>query len=154
VLVLAFVGVAAIAVTGLVSFFQALGQVESAAPSVVATFPGASPSPSPTPSPSLSPSPSPSPTADPAGPALDALGDVLTAIEAARGGHDGLNGSEAGELNDRALLIGRQLRDGDYAAARQTATDLQDRVASLKLDKKRGEALQAAIEDLIAAIPS
>jgi eukaryotic-like serine/threonine-protein kinase len=150
-LALAFIGLGALALSGLVSLWQAAGGGASGTPTIASGTPGASPSlPSPSPSPALSPSP----TADPAGPALEALRTVLTAIDNARGGKDGLNGGEANDLDDLALRIGSQLRAGDYDGARATALDLQDRVRKVHLDKKRSEALQSAIEDLIAAIPS
>ena len=152
VVVLLFVGLGALALSGLSSLLQ--GPDESASPSLIAGSPGASQSlPAPTPSSSPVATPSPSPTADPAAPAIEALGRVLSAIDAARGGHDGLNGGEANDLNGRALQVGEELRDGDYDAARATAADLRDRIHKLKLDKQRAEALRTAIEELIAAIP-
>lgn len=150
VVVLLFVGLGALALSGLSALLQ--GPVESASPPPI----GGSASqslPAPTPSSSPVATPSPSPTADPAAPAIETLGRVLIAIDAARGGHDGLNGGEANDLNARALQVGEELRDGDYDAARATAADLRDRIHKLKLDKQRAEALRTAIEDLIAAIP-
>ena len=149
-LALAFIGLGALALSGLVSLWQAAGGLASGTPTIASATPGASPSLA---SPSPSPGPSASPTADPAGPALEALRTVLTAIDNARGGKDGLNGGEANDLDDLALRIGSQLRAGDYDGARATAHDLQERVRKLHLDKKRSEAILSAIEDLIAVIP-
>src|SRR5262245_12743217 len=131
---LAFVALGVVALSGLSSLFGAGTGVAS--PSAAASV-----SPSPTtalPSPSPSPSVSPSPTADPAGPALDALGVVINRIDAARGGHDGLKGSEANALDNLALEVGRRLHASDYDGARQAALNLQDRAQKVTehLDKQ------------------
>ena len=149
-LALAFVVIGVLALSGLSSLWQAIGQGPIGPTSTAAS---ALPTPTNPPSPSPIPTPSPPPTIDPAAPALAALDRVLTAIDAARGGKDGLNGNEANELDDIALDVGRRLRAGDYDGARERATALQERVRKLKLDKKRSEALLSAIDDLLAAIP-
>ncbi len=151
---LAFVALGVLALSGLSSLFQPAGTTGGATPSSPLAV-----SPSPTamlPSPSPSPSVRPSPTADPAGPALDALGIVLNRIDAARGGHDGLKGSEANDLDNLALEVGRRLHAGDYAGARQVALDLQDRAQRLTehVDKQHRDALLSAIQDLLSAIPN
>jgi len=148
-LALAIVVIGVIALSGLSSLGHAVGQASglTTASSSAAETPSAAPSPSP------SPSASPSPTPDPAAPALDALRSVQTAIDAARGGKDGLNGGEAKSLDDLAALVGSRLRYGDYDGARQAATDLRERARKLHLDKKRSEALVTAIDRLLAAIP-
>ena len=148
-LALAIVVIGVIALSGLSSLGHAVGQASglTTASSSAAETPSAAPSPSP------SPSASPSPTPDPAAPALEALRSVQTAIDAARGGKDGLNGGEAKSLDDLALLVGSRLRYGDYDGARQAATDLRERARKLHLDKKRSEALVTAIDRLLAAIP-
>jgi hypothetical protein len=151
VVALVFVGIGALALWGLSSLWQAAGQLAGGPTSAASTT--AAPTESPAPSATASPAPTLSPTLDPAAPALEALRPVYTAIDAARGGKDGLNGGEAKELNDLALLVGSRLRDGDYDGARQAASDLRDRVKKVHLDKKRSEALISAIDDLIAAIP-
>jgi eukaryotic-like serine/threonine-protein kinase len=152
-LALAFVAVGVLALAALSSLGLGTGQVPSAPPSTSAT-PGAVATESAgAPTPSNVATPSPGPTADPAAPAIAALGRVLDAIDNARGGHDGLNGGEAKELDDLALRVGSQLRAGDYDGARSTTLDLRDRVRKLKLDKKREGALLGAIDDLLAAIP-
>jgi len=151
VVALVFIGIGVLALWGLSSLWQAAGQLAggpTTGASATATLP-ASPSPSPTSSPVASPSPTP----DPAGPALEALRRVTTAIDSARGGKDGLKGPEAKDLDDRASLVGSRLRDADYDGARQAAIDLRDRAKKIHLDKKRSEALLSAIDDLIAAIP-
>ena len=127
-------------------------------------LPGAAtPSPSPSsalPSPTTGPSPtieaSPSPTPDPAGPALTALGHVVTTIDAARGGHDGLNGKTAGELLDLVGGVRSALESGDFDAARSAAERLSDRWdKSVKgVDKPRAQAITDAIAALIEAIPA
>jgi hypothetical protein len=129
-------------------------------------FPGAvlaSPSPpasSALPSPTAEPSPtiaaSPSPTPDPAGPALTALDHVVSTINAARGGHDGLNGKAAGELLDLVGDVRAALENEDMAAARTAAERLSERAdKSLKgVDKERAKAITDAIEALMEAIPA
>jgi len=150
VLALALVVIGALALSGLSSLWQAAGGAASGPPS---TPPSALPSITsqpPTPSPVVSPSP----TIDPAAPAIEALDRVLTAIDQARGGKDGLKGGEANDLDNAALEIGRRLRAGDYDGAREGATALQERVRKLHLDKKRADGLLSAIDELLAAIPS
>jgi serine/threonine-protein kinase len=111
-------------------------------------------------SPTVAPSPSipasPSPTPDPAAPALAALDQVVTAINAAKGGHDGLNGKAAGELLDLVGDVRRALENEDMDAARTAADRLADRAnkASKGLDKDRAQALSDAIETLIDAVPA
>ena len=127
-------------------------------------LPGAAtPSPSPSsalPSPTTGPSPtieaSPSPTPAPAGPALTALGHVVTTIDAARGGHDGLNGKTAGELLDLVGGVRSALESGDFDGARTAAERLSDRWdKSVKgVDKPRAQAITDAIAALIEAIPA
>jgi eukaryotic-like serine/threonine-protein kinase len=151
VLALAFVVIGLLALSGLSSLFQAAGEAASGQPGPTRRVPATTPSPSPAVTPS--PVPSPGPTRDPAAPALAALNRVLVAIDQARGGKDGLKGGEANDLVDMAQEIGRRLRDGDYAGARQRATALEERVRKLHVDKKRSQALTAAVDDLLAAIP-
>ncbi|HEX5591489.1 MAG TPA: serine/threonine-protein kinase [Candidatus Limnocylindrales bacterium] len=94
-------------------------------------------------------------TDDIAAEARRALAAVRTAIEAARGGKDGLNGSEANELVALADEVGRALDAGDFGTASGRADRLADRAEKVSddLDKRRREALKAAIEDLRASIP-
>jgi len=112
------------------------------------------------PSPTTQPSPtveaSPSPTPDPAGPALTALDDVVTTINAAKGGHDGLSGKTAGELLDLAAAVRRALESEDFDAARAAAERLSDRwdKAMKGVDKQRAQAITDAIAGLIEAIPA
>jgi hypothetical protein len=114
----------------------------------------------PTPSPTVARTPtavpSPSPTLDPAAPALAALGHVVTTINAAKGGHDGLNGKTASELLDRVAEVRRALESEDFEAARRAADRLADQAskATKGLDRDRAQALTDAIAALIGAIPS
>jgi tRNA A-37 threonylcarbamoyl transferase component Bud32 len=110
----------------------------------------------PTVAPSATISASPSPSPDPAAPALAALDHVVSAINASKGGHDGLNGKTAGELLDLAGDVRRALENEDMAAARTAADRLADRAnkASKGLDKNRAQALSDAIATLIDAIPA
>ena len=118
--------------------------------------PSASSGPSPTAEPSPTIAVSPSPTADPAGPALTALGHVVTTINAAKGGHDGLNGKTAGELLDLVGEVRTALENEDFTAARTVADRLSDRWdKSMKgVDKQRAQAITDAIAALIEAIPA
>jgi serine/threonine-protein kinase len=127
-------------------------------------LPGAAPAspsassalPSPTATPSPTTAASPSPTPDPAGPALTALGHVVTTIDAAKGGHDGLNGKTAGELLGLVDDVRRALESEDFGAARTAAGRLSDRWdKSMKgVDKQRAQAITDAIAALIQAIPA
>jgi serine/threonine-protein kinase len=103
----------------------------------------------------LSPTPTPSATDDIAAEARRALGAVSSAIEAARGGKDGLTGADANELVALADEVGRALDEGDFAAASSKADRLAGRAEKVgdELDKRRREALLGAIETLQEAIP-
>ena len=107
------------------------------------------------PSPTLTPSPTPSASDDAAAAALQALDDVYRAIEQARGGHDGLSGSDANELVALADSVRRALEAGDFAAARGAGDKLAARAAKVSkgLDDARRNALENAIERLLEAIP-
>ena len=128
-------------------------------PGVASPSPSASPlaaTASPTVAPSATLLASPSPTPDPAAPALAALDQVVTAINAAKGGHDGLNGKSAGELLDLVSNVRGALENEDMAAARKAAQQLADRAdkASKGLSADRAKALSGAIATLIDAIPT
>ena len=118
-----------------------------------ASGPGASP-PSPSPS-ALPPSPSPSATDGALAEVQQALRAVEAAIEQARGGRDGLKGSDANELAALAADVGRALDAGDAAAAHDAAEKLAKRAEKLsdELDETRRDALLEAIETLLEAIP-
>lgn len=124
----------------------------------IGTLPVLSPGASPSPSPSLpaSPTPEPSATPDPAAPALEALDRVLSAIEQARGGKDGLGGGEAHDLQALAFDVQQALRSSDFPAAREAAQKLEDRAVKVteKIDPARRDALLRAIDELQAAIPA
>jgi serine/threonine protein kinase len=120
----------------------------------------ASPSPTPSPSPSPTPSPSPSPTAvptpspDPAAPALTALQDVYTAIDAAKN-EGGLKGKDVNDLLKRANAIRDALQRHDYAAARRAANDLLDQVRNLdRIRDSSRQRIENAVEAVIQAIPA
>ncbi len=109
-------------------------------------------------SPSITvPVPSPSPTLsdDPGAAAREALQAVIVAIEAARGGPDGLKGGDANDLLALADDVERALADADYDEARRAAEELADRAEKVsdELDDDRSEALLEAIDALEAAIP-
>jgi eukaryotic-like serine/threonine-protein kinase len=115
---------------------------------------GQTPRPTATPEPTAPPSPSPTP--DPAAPALAALDRVINAINAAKGGHDGLNGKTASELLDRVTEVRRALDSEDFEAAHKAADRLREQAgkATKGLDRDRAQALTDAITALIDAIPS
>ena len=118
--------------------------------------PSATPSSSePASSPSAVATSSPAPT-DPAAAAREALTTVSEAIEAARGGRDGLKGGDANALVALIADIDRALDDADYEAARNAAAELADRAdkASKDLEEDRRRALLDAIEVLRDAIPA
>ena len=120
------------------------------------------PSTAPTPSPTASAVPSPSPTAfptatpDPAAPALAALDNVVTAIDQARGGPDGLNGKDAGDLLNLAGEVRRHLEDEKFDEARAAAQRLADRADKVLkgVDAERAQRIRDAISALIDAIPA
>ncbi|HTK45448.1 MAG TPA: serine/threonine-protein kinase [Patescibacteria group bacterium] len=126
----------------------------AASASASASPPGVTASPTVVPSPTISPSPSPTP--DPAGPALTALGHVVTTINAAKGGRDGLNGKAAGELLDLAGAVRSALESEDMTAARTAAERLSDRAdkETKGVDAQRAQAIRDAIAALIEAIPA
>jgi len=86
--------------------------------------------------------------------ALAALGRVDAAIEAARGGKDGLNGKDANELVQLAASVRTALNKGDLGAATKAAQKLSDRADSLAkgLDKGRRDPLLAAIGELLRVL--
>ena len=85
---------------------------------------------------------------------LAALDRVDAAIEAARGGKDGLGGKDANELAQLAGSVRTALDKGDLEAATSAAEDLSDRAGEVTkgLEKRRREALESAIHDLVAAL--
>jgi len=120
------------------------------------------PSTAPSPSPTATAVPSPSPTAfptatpDPAAPALAALDNVVTAIDQARGGPDGLNGKDAGDLLNLAGEVRRHLEDEKFDEARAAAQRLADRADKVLkgVDAERAQRIRDAISTLIDAIPA
>jgi len=81
---------------------------------------------------------------------------VVTTIDAAKGGHDGLSGKTAGELLDLVGDVRRALEGEDFVAARSAADRLSDRWdKSMKgVDKQRAQAVTDAIAALVEAIPA
>jgi hypothetical protein len=110
------------------------------------TVPSASPSTA-----SPSPAPTPAPTADPAVAALTEMG---AAIDAARGGHDGLKGKEANDLQGRVAAVREALDAGDRNAALDEARKLDDRVRELAdhLAEDQAARLRAASADLVQTL--
>jgi serine/threonine-protein kinase len=98
-----------------------------------------------------SPSQSPKPSVDPAVAALDA---VDAAIAAARGGHDGLKGKEANDLESLAGRIRTAITAGDRTGALKTARDLDHRVRDVAdhLGQEAGDRLRAASSALVSAL--
>lgn len=98
----------------------------------------------------------PSATALPSGNAtvLAALNRVDAAVDAARGGKDGLNGRDANELAQLAASVRTAVDRGDLGAALAATGTLSDRARKLSsgLDKPRREALLTAIDRLSAAL--
>jgi len=84
-----------------------------------------------------------------------ALGRVDAAIEAARGGKDGLTGRDANELAQLAASVRAAVDRADMAAAAAAARTLADRGREVTkgLDKPRRDALLAAIDGLTEALP-
>jgi hypothetical protein len=79
-----------------------------------------------------------------------ALDRVDAAIEAARGGKDGLSGRDANDLAQLASTVRDAVQRGDVPAAQAATATLRERVDELGkgLDKDRREALQAAVDEL------
>lgn len=116
---------------------------------------GATPAASTTPTPRPTPTPTPAITADPAAPALEAVDRLVAAIDAARGGDDGLKGKDAKDLQDRAGAARTALRRHDYAAARAAARDLANRIDRLDgIDGDIHDRLRQAATELVDAIPA
>jgi serine/threonine-protein kinase len=107
------------------------------------------------PVPGSSPSPSPAATIDAPSAALPVLDAVVAAIDRARGGRDGLRGGDANDLQALAEDVRQALAAGDVAAARIAAERLEEQAADVtdELDEARREALEAAIDALLEAIP-
>jgi hypothetical protein len=94
---------------------------------------------------------SPTPSQDPARAALTAMD---AAINAARGGSDGLKGKDANDLERRTADIRQALDDGDRAEALDLARKLDHRVADLAdhLGKDQASRLRTASRDLVRAL--
>jgi hypothetical protein len=155
--VAAFVFAVLIALIGI----ALIGRIASAPPSAPGSPTRASSAPLPSASvPSLAPSiaaspstaaVSPTPSQDPARAALTAMD---AAINAARGGSDGLKGKDANDLERRTADIRKALDDGDRAEALDLARKLDRRVADLAdhLGKDQASRLRTASRDLVRAL--
>jgi tRNA A-37 threonylcarbamoyl transferase component Bud32 len=144
-----------VAVIVIVALLPGGGLFPGAATETPSTSPSAAPTASAAPSPSPSPTTIPSPTPDPAAPALAALDQVVIAIDQAKGGPDGLNGKDAGELLDLAGDVRRLLEDQQFDDARAAAERLSDRADKVTkgVDQERAQHIRDAIAALIEAIP-
>jgi hypothetical protein len=85
---------------------------------------------------------------------LDALSLVDSAIDATRGGKDGLTGRDANELAQLAASVRTAVERGDLDAATTAAQSLADRARALttNLEKPRRDSLLAAIDGLLRAL--
>jgi len=83
-----------------------------------------------------------------------ALDRVDTAVEAARGGKDGLNGRDANELTQLAASARMAVQRNDLGAARTAASTLADRarVLSEGLDAEGRQPLLDAVDALVKAL--
>jgi hypothetical protein len=77
---------------------------------------------------------------------------VRAAIAAAKGGPDGLKGTEARDLDARLDRIVVDIRNGDRAEARELATALAERIAKLKVKGSAGERLRTTADALVDAL--
>jgi len=107
------------------------------------------------------PSATPTPTARPASASpsvapsvLAALDRVDAAIEAARGGKDGLNGRDANELGQLAGSVQTAVQRNDLGAATTAASTLADRARALSggLEADRRQPLLDAVAALGKAL--
>ena len=79
---------------------------------------------------------------------------MSAAINAARGGPDGLKGKDANDLEERVAAVRRALDGGDRASALDAARKLDRRVDDMAkdLDDDDEDRLQAASADLVEAL--
>jgi len=154
--------VAVVAASGLLSGGFPGGLPSGSSPSD-SSSPGESPSASPIESPSPSaPGESPSanptaaPTTDLAAPALVAVQEVISAIQAGQGGKGGLTGRDVSELDGLAAAVRDALLNDDFDRARSATSTLSARADKLgkDLDQTRRTALLNSIAALAAAIPA
>ncbi len=117
-------------------------------------LPGASRSPSPKASATAAASRSASPVPSGLQAMVAAVDRVDAAIEATRGGKDGLSGKDGNELTQLSASVRNALHRGDVSAAASAAGSLSDRADELAkdLDKHRREALLSAIDALVSAL--
>ena len=80
----------------------------------------------------------------------------MTAIDQARGGPDGLNGKDAGDLLNLAGDVRRDLEAEQFGDALAAAQHLSDRADKLTkgVNSERARNISDAIDALIEAIPT
>ena len=110
----------------------------------------------PTPSSVPSSEPTATLTASPLSPALAAVDEVLAAIDAARGGSNGLKGGEANDLTALASDVRAKLQSGDIDEARKAVDELWERANKVAkdLDDDRRVRLLGAINQLRSVLPN
>lgn len=149
--------VAVIVLLVLLAIAGAFGGVPSTPPGSSGPAPSPSASPAESPLPSASPSLPPSPIADPFAVAAAHAADVRAAIDAARG-PGALKGKEAKQLSDLLDQVAGALAGGDAAAATtatgRLAAQVQAYVSDGIVAGEPGQALEAAVRDLVTAVAS
>ena len=149
--------VAAVVLLVLLAIAGVFGGGPSAAPDSSGQSGSRSPSPTVTPTPRPSPSLSPAPATDPFAVAAARAMGVGAAIDAARG-PGALKGKEAKQLRDLLDQVARALasRDASVAAVMtgRTEAQVQAWVSDGIVGGEPGQALEAAVRDLVTAVAS
>jgi eukaryotic-like serine/threonine-protein kinase len=149
--------VAVIVLLVLLAIAGAFGGGSSTAPGSSGPAPSPSASPAESPLPSASASLPPSPIADPFAVAAARAADVRAALDAARG-PGALKGKEAKQLSDLLDQVSAALAGGDAAGATtatgRLAAQLQTYVSDGIVAGEPGQALEAAVRDLVTAVAS
>ncbi len=149
--------VAVIVLLVLLAIVGAFGGGPSTPPGSSGPAPSPSASPAASPLASASPSLAPSPIADPFAIAATRAADVRAALDAARGPGT-LKGKEAKQLSDLLDQVGRALAGGDVADAITATGRLEAQVQAYLSDGvvagESGQALEAAVRDLVTAVAS
>jgi len=147
--------VAVIVLLVLLAIAGAFGGGPSAPPGSSGPAPSPSASPADSPLPSTSPSLPPSPIADPFAVAAAHAADVRAAIDAGHG-PGALKGKEAKQLNDLLDQVAGALAGGDAAGATtatgRLAAQVQAYVSDGIVEGEPGQALEAAVRDLVTAV--
>jgi eukaryotic-like serine/threonine-protein kinase len=149
--------VAVIVLLVLLAIAGAFGGGPSTPPGSSGPAPSPSASPAESPLPSASPSLPPSPIADPFAVAAARAAEVRAAIDAARG-PGALKGKESKQLSDLLDQVAGALAGGDAAGATtatgRLATQVQAYVSDGIVAGEPGQALEAAVRDLVTAVAS